>query len=89
MSQSPSDLRLASTVLLVRETKSRDADSPIEVFMARRHGENAFVADAYKKGWEEVAAEQAQKSPEFKKGWDSLNQFRAEYAIWRDRGYLR
>ncbi|MBM3597663.1 MAG: TRAP transporter substrate-binding protein [Alphaproteobacteria bacterium] len=45
--------------------------------------------DAYKKAWEEVANEQAQKSPEFKKAWDSLKQFRADYSIWRERAYLR
>ena len=45
--------------------------------------------DAYHKAWEEVADEQTKKSAEFKKAWDSLRQFRAEYSIWRERGYLR
>ncbi|MFZ5782180.1 MAG: TRAP transporter substrate-binding protein [Pseudomonadota bacterium] len=44
---------------------------------------------AFEKAWEEVATEQAQKSPEFKKAWDSLSKFRKEYAIWKDRGYLQ
>lgn len=43
----------------------------------------------FRKAWEEVAAEQAEKSPEFKKGWDSYTKFRAEYAIWKEHGYLR
>lgn len=45
--------------------------------------------DAYEKAWKEVAAEQAEKSPEFKKAWDSYSKFRAEYKIWRDYGYLQ
>jgi len=47
-----------------------------------------FLA-AFEKAWKEVAQEQAQKSPEFKKAWESLSKFRADYAIWKDRGYLR
>ena len=44
---------------------------------------------AFEAAWQEVAAEQSAKSPEFKKAWDSLSNFRKEYAIWRDRGYLK
>jgi TRAP-type mannitol/chloroaromatic compound transport system substrate-binding protein len=44
---------------------------------------------AFEKAWDEVAKEQAAKSPEFKKAWDSLSAFRKEYAIWKDRGYLK
>jgi TRAP-type mannitol/chloroaromatic compound transport system substrate-binding protein len=47
-----------------------------------------FLA-AFEKEWKVVAAEQAEKSPEFKKAWDSLNKFRKEYTIWRERGYLK
>jgi len=50
---------------------------------------NKQFLDAYRKAWEEVAAEQAAKSPEFKKAWDSLVKFRATYEPWRQRGYLR
>ena len=45
--------------------------------------------DLYRKGWDEVAAEQTKKSPEFAKAWNSLKKFRDEYAVWRVRGYLR
>jgi TRAP-type mannitol/chloroaromatic compound transport system substrate-binding protein len=45
--------------------------------------------DAYEKAWNEVAAEQAAKSPEFKKAWDSYSAFRKDYAIWKDHGYLK
>ena len=47
-----------------------------------------FLA-AFEKAWDEVAAEQAAKSPEFKKAWESLSDFREEYAIWKERGYLK
>ena len=47
-----------------------------------------FMA-AFQKAWDEVAVEQSAKSPEFKKAWDSLSAFRKEYAIWKDRGYLK
>ena len=43
----------------------------------------------YKKTWDEVAKEQAEKSPEFKKAWDSYSAFRADYKIWKDLGYLK
>lgn len=43
----------------------------------------------YKKTWEEVAKEQAEKSPEFKKAWESYSAFRAEYKVWKDYGYLK
>ena len=47
-----------------------------------------FLA-AFEKEWKVVAGEQAAKSPEFKKAWDSLNKFREQYAVWRERGYLK
>ncbi len=43
----------------------------------------------YRKTWEEVAKEQAEKSPEFKKAWDSYAAFRTEYKVWKDYGYLK
>ena len=45
-----------------------------------------FIA-AFEKAWNEVAAEEAAKSPMFKKAWDSLTVFRAKYKVWRDLGY--
>lgn len=47
------------------------------------------MLDLYRKTWNEVAAEQAQKSPEFKKAWDSYSKFRADYKVWKDNGYLK
>ncbi len=43
----------------------------------------------FRKTWDEVAKEQAEKSPEFKKAWDSYSAFRAEYKVWKDYGYLK
>ena len=47
-----------------------------------------FLA-AFKGAWEEVAKEEAASNPMFKKMWDSYSAFRANYAIWRDSGYLK
>jgi TRAP-type mannitol/chloroaromatic compound transport system substrate-binding protein len=38
--------------------------------------------DAFEKAWDEVAAEEAGKSPEFKKGWESYSAFRKNYKVW-------
>ncbi len=44
---------------------------------------------AYQKAWNEVAAEEAANNPDFKKVWDSLQNFRKQYKIWSDLGYLQ
>ncbi len=44
---------------------------------------------AFEKAWEEVVAEQSAKSPAFKEAWESLQAFRKDYAIWRERGYIK
>ena len=45
------------------------------------------IIAAFEKAWNEVAAEEAAKSPMFKKAWDSLTAFRAKYKVWKDLGY--
>ena len=47
------------------------------------------ILELYKKTWDEVAKEQADKSPEFKKAWESYSAFRKEYAVWKQYGYLK
>jgi TRAP-type mannitol/chloroaromatic compound transport system substrate-binding protein len=47
------------------------------------------MLDLFRKTWDEVAKEQAEKSPEFKKAWDSYAKFRDEYKIWKANGYLK
>jgi len=39
--------------------------------------------------WQEVVAEESAKSPNFKKVWASYSEFRQNYAIWRELGYLK
>ena len=45
--------------------------------------------DKYEAAWLEVAADESAKNPVFKKTFDSYSAFRREYAIWKDRGYLK
>jgi TRAP-type mannitol/chloroaromatic compound transport system substrate-binding protein len=40
------------------------------------------------KAWGEVVAEES-KSPTFQKVWASYSQFRKDYAVWKDLGYLK
>jgi TRAP-type mannitol/chloroaromatic compound transport system substrate-binding protein len=47
------------------------------------------IMKAYEKAWNEVVAEESAKSANFKKAWDSYSKFRADYAIWREYGYLK
>ena len=47
------------------------------------------MIDTFREIWEEVAAEESAKDPFFKKVWDDLQAFRAEYATWADRAFLR
>ena len=44
---------------------------------------------AFEVKWKEVVVEQTAKSPAFKEAWESLDKFRGNYAIWRERGYLK
>ncbi|MBL26187.1 MAG: C4-dicarboxylate ABC transporter [Rhodospirillaceae bacterium] len=44
--------------------------------------------DRFRAAWEEVAQEEAAKDPDFKKVLDSLTEFRNNYKIWREDGYL-
>jgi len=39
--------------------------------------------------WLEVVKEESAKSENFKKVWESYSKFRADYAIWREHGYMK
>jgi TRAP-type mannitol/chloroaromatic compound transport system substrate-binding protein len=47
------------------------------------------ILKALEAKWMEVVAEESAKSANFKKVWDSYAKFRANYAIWRDLGYMK
>ncbi|MCR9256260.1 MAG: TRAP transporter substrate-binding protein [Alphaproteobacteria bacterium] len=47
------------------------------------------ILDQLEAAWEEVAAEIAAENEDFKRVWANLQEFRAEYAVWRELGYLR
>jgi TRAP-type mannitol/chloroaromatic compound transport system substrate-binding protein len=47
-----------------------------------------FIA-AFDKGWQEVVAEESAVNPNFKKVYASYSEFRKNFALWRDHGYLR
>ncbi len=42
----------------------------------------------FRKRWREVVAEESAKDPNFKRAATSLSNFRQNYAVWRDLGYL-
>jgi TRAP-type mannitol/chloroaromatic compound transport system substrate-binding protein len=47
------------------------------------------IMKAYEKAWNEVAAEEVASNPNFKKVWDSYSNFRKEFSLWREYGYLQ
>ena len=47
------------------------------------------IMAAIEKGWKEVVVEESAASPNFKRVYESFSKFRADYAIWRDHGYLK
>jgi TRAP-type mannitol/chloroaromatic compound transport system substrate-binding protein len=47
------------------------------------------ILEAYRKAWIEVIDEQKAKSPDFAKTWASLAQYRDEYRVWREYGYIK
>jgi TRAP-type mannitol/chloroaromatic compound transport system substrate-binding protein len=47
------------------------------------------IMAAIEKAWNEVIAEESAKNPQFKRVFESYSKFRADYAIWRDHGYVK
>ncbi len=45
--------------------------------------------EAYEKAWQEVIDEESKANPNFKKVYASYSEFRKNFALWRDHGYLR
>ncbi len=50
--------------------------------------EPEFLA-AFEKGWNEVVAEESATNPNFKKVYASYSEYRKNFALWRDHGYLK
>ena len=46
------------------------------------------ILGTLRRAWNEVADEWAAEDAAFKRTWESLRAFRAEYAPWKDLGYL-
>lgn len=47
------------------------------------------ILKEFEKSWIEVAAEEAEKDPDFKRAWLSLQTFRKSYKAWKDLGYIK
>lgn len=47
------------------------------------------IMAAIEKAWHEVVAEESKANPNFKRVYDSYAKFRADYAVWREHGYLK
>jgi TRAP-type mannitol/chloroaromatic compound transport system substrate-binding protein len=46
------------------------------------------VLEALRARWQEVIAEESAADPLFRRAYESYTEFREDYAIWRDHGYL-
>ncbi len=47
------------------------------------------ILSAYESAWAEVAAEKSAQDADFKRAWESIQSFRADYAEWKEIGYLK
>ncbi len=47
------------------------------------------ILKALEEKWQEVVKEESVKSENFKKVWESYSKYRAEYAIWKQHGYMK
>jgi len=47
------------------------------------------ILKALEEKWNEVVKEETAKSPAFKEVWESYSKYRADYAIWREHGYMK
>jgi TRAP-type mannitol/chloroaromatic compound transport system substrate-binding protein len=47
------------------------------------------ILKAFEDKWAEVVAEESAKSENFKRVWASYSEFRKNYAIWREHGYMK
>ena len=52
------------------------------------HSWSPEILEKLETTWKEVAAAEAQADPLFKKAWESLQEWRTQYAVWKEKGYL-
>ena len=81
---------------MVREVAARTEGTQFKAMMEMRDKNGVKIMrwspqilKAYAKAWDEVVKEESAKNPNFKKVWNSYSTFRANYAIWREHGYLQ
>lgn len=79
----------AETLRYIGKAQAKNSEA-LEFF--RTQGVNVKTFDAatlqaFRKAWEEVAADEAAKSPSFKKVYESQRDFQRRYKPWKDLGY--
>jgi len=87
-------LRVMCGYQMVEEFVESDATQGPAMKRMQAKGANIHVwpnetLAKFEAAWKEVAAEESAKNPVFKKVYDNYTAFRAEYAIWKERGYLK
>ena len=65
-----------------------DAESGRKLNEILRQMGSDEMLGAFEAAWEEVVAEQVAGNADFARAWESLSNFRAEYAKWKNLGYL-
>lgn len=71
------------------EAIQSDALTEIKAEGVTIHTWSPEILAALRGGWDAVVAEEVASNPNFAKTWASLSAFRAQYAIWKDIGYLK
>lgn len=97
-SLSPSQQAIIETVCHASLVESIAYGEGIQAATIKRNTEERGVKnmewspemlDLFEEKWAEVVAEQSAKDPFFKKVFDDLTAFRSEYAIWKNKAYLK
>ena len=47
------------------------------------------MLSVFEKGWNEVVAELVESDEDFAKVWSSLSEFRTDYKVWKELGYIK
>ncbi len=88
--------RLLETLCLAQTTRMIAEGEALQ-FKAMRENEKSGVTnhrwpqemlDAFERAWLQVAEEEARRNADSRRVWESYQNFREQYSIWRDYGYL-